>query len=565
MTPPDLEQTIDAPLQSLSDPAASSDAPSRVAFRPTEPPSIELHGMNEELLRHRLRTAAILLGAGYFAFVFRSIIGYQREPNWLSLTTLVMHVVSIATASLLAVRLCMNCAILRRRLRIAEAILFGCSAIFFLLITLRTLVRSGHTGIVLPFQHVWLLLMFTYALFIPNTGRRAAAAIIPLALAPVLLVWIVPAMNESVYATFHSSPEYTQMYYTTPMLMTFCAAIATWGAERMGALRTEAFTARKLGQYHLGQRIGSGGMGNVYLAEHTLLKRPCAVKLIDASLSADPTVIARFEREVKAMSRLSHWNTVEVFDYGRTEDGTFYYVMEYLPGLSLQKLVELHGPLPPQRVAHFLRQVCAALQEAHGMHLVHRDIKPANIFAAYRGGIHDVAKLLDFGLAKPSTDLHDDTALTQQGSITGSPLYMSPEQATGDSVPDARSDLYSLGAVGYYLLTGQPPFNSDRPMKVIIAHAHETPSPPSHIQDGIDPTLESIVLKCLEKSPANRFQSASELLSALEQCDLPAWGAPEARQWWECHGCPVKKALDDAVLEGNSESLEESMAAVAVG
>lgn len=519
--------------------------------------------MNEELLKQRLRTAAILLGAGFLAFVFRSIMSYQREPSWLTLASLVMHVVAISTAGLLAVRLCMECAILRRHLRIAEAILFGVSAAFFLLINTRVLVRSGQSGIVPPFQHVWLLLMFTYALYIPNSGRRAALVIAPLAAAPVLLVWLIPMLKADVRATFQSAPEYSELYYTTPMLMAFCAAIAIWGAQRIGILRTEAFTAKKLGQYRLGEQIGSGGMGNVYLAEHTLLKRPCAIKLIDPSLSSNPTAVARFEREVKAMSRLSHWNTVEVFDYGQTEDGTFYYVMEYLPGLSLQKLVELNGPLPPARVAHFLRQVCAALQEAHEMQVVHRDIKPANIFAAYRGGIHDVAKLLDFGLAKPSTDLRSDAEITQQGTITGSPLYMTPEQATGDSSPDARSDLYSLGAVGYYLLTGQPPFQSDRPMKVIIAHAHETPAPPSTRIDGIGDDLEAVILKCLEKAPGDRFQSARELQLAIEECELPVWGEYEAQKWWECHGCPVKKKLDKAVLDGRPET--ESHPLVAVG
>ena len=255
---------------------------------------------------------------------------------------------------------------------------------------------------------------------------------------------------------------------------------ATIGAHTIGRLRREAFEARQLGQYRLGRPLGRGGMGEVYLAEHQLLKRPCAIKLIRPDKAGDPTVMARFEREVRSSAKLSHWNNIDIFDYGRTEDGTFYYVMEYLPGLSLFDLVTRHGPLPAGRVIYLLRQTCDALGEAHAMGLIHRDIKPANIFAAQRGRHYDVAKLLDFGLAKPVATLDEESEqLTQAGSITGSPLYLSPEQAMGEVEPDARSDLYSLGAVGYFMLTGRPPFTYDKPMRLLIAHAREIPASPS--------------------------------------------------------------------------------------
>ena len=167
----------------------------------------------------------------------------------------------------------------------------------------------------------------------------------------------------------------------------------------------------------------------------------------------DPEALARFEQEVQATARLTHWNTVEIFDYGRTDDGTFYYVMEYLPGMNLDQLVQMHGPLPPERVIHLMAQTCDALEEAHAQQLIHRDIKPANIFAARRGRISDVAKLLDFGLAKPLTAVRD-SQLTQEGTVAGSPMFMSPEQVTGD-LPDGRSDIYSLGVVMYFLLSGR--------------------------------------------------------------------------------------------------------------
>ncbi len=185
------------------------------------------------------------------------------------------------------------------------------------------------------------------------------------------------------------------------LFLLLLAAVAASGAHMFSRLRRQLAEARYFGQYRLKRQIGSGGMGDVYLAEHQLLKRACAVKLIRASSGLDPRALARFEREVRITATLSHPNTIEIFDYGRTEDGTYYYVMEYLPGLSLADLVDQYGPLPPGRVVYLLRQVCLALHEAHGAGLIHRDIKPSNIFAAQRGGLDDVAKLLDFGLVRP--------------------------------------------------------------------------------------------------------------------------------------------------------------------
>jgi eukaryotic-like serine/threonine-protein kinase len=262
-----------------------------------------------------------------------------------------------------------------------------------------------------------------------------------------------------------------------------------------------------LGQYRLKRRIGAGGMAEVYLAEHQLLKRPCAVKLIRTHAATDPRALARFEREVRLTATLSHPNTVEIFDYGRAADGTYYYVMEYLPGLSLAELVERYGALPPARVVYLLRQVCGALREAHAAGLIHRDIKPSNIFAARRGGIDDVAKLLDFGLVRPSARTRL-AHLSAEGEILGTPLFMSPEQATAGRELDERSDIYSLGAVAYYLLTGRPPFEGAGGIAVLIAHARDPVVPPSLVRNGIPEDLERVVLRCLAKDPAERFPDA---------------------------------------------------------
>jgi serine/threonine-protein kinase len=383
------------------------------------------------------------------------------------------------------------------------------------------------------------MLIFTYALFIPNTWRRAAVVIGIMAAAPIALL---AYMSQRDIAFANVLRDYNDYILEVTVMMAIAWITGVYGTHTIRTLRQKAFEARQLGQYRLCRMIGAGGMGEVYLAEHQMMKRPCAIKLIRPQKAADPRALARFEREVRATAKLSHWNTIEIFDYGRTDDGAFYYVMEYLPGLSLSELVQRHGALPAGRVIYLLEQICDALGEAHGAGLIHRDIKPGNIFAAQRGGIYDVAKLLDFGLAKPMLE-NVSVQLTQEGSISGSPLYMSPEQAMGDLEPDARSDIYSLGAVAYFLLTGAPPFAGQQAIRVILAHAQQAVVPPSHLQPDVPADLEEIVLRCLAKSPQDRFQSAAQLAAALSQCQAAgSWGRGDAAGWWRDHGDPVQQA-----------------------
>jgi serine/threonine-protein kinase len=341
-------------------------------------------------------------------------------------------------------------------------------------------------------------------------------------------------------------------------LIGFCAFLARYVVSLFAfwthlikALRRQAFAAKQLGQYRLIGRLGAGGMGEVYLAEHRMLKRLCAIKFIQPEQAGDPQVLARFEREVRMTARLSHWNTVEIYDYGRTEDGTFFYVMEYLPGLSLEELLERHGPLPAARVVHLLRQTCQALREAHGSGLIHRDIKPGNIFVAQRGALYDVAKLLDFGLVKPVAET-SSTRLTQEGAISGTPLFMSPEQARDGNDVDARSDIYSLGAVAYTLLTGRPPFDGANPLEVMIAHARDEVAPPSQLRAGVPADLEQIILRCLAKRPEERFQDTESLEEALAECaSAEHWTQAHATRWWaECG--QVGPAQFDTGLAANS-------------
>jgi serine/threonine-protein kinase len=275
-------------------------------------------------------------------------------------------------------------------------------------------------------------------------------------------------------------------------------------------------------------------MGEVYLAEHGLLKRPCAIKLIRPERAGDSNNLARFAREAQATATLRHPNTVEVYDYGRAEDGTFYYVMEYLPGLSLEELVKRHGPLPPARAVHLLRQMCGALQEAHAAGLIHRDIKPSNIIVGQRGGLADVAKLLDFGLVRAHGLNPDGQQLTQEGAIAGTPAYMSPEQAAGRTDLDGRSDLYSLGAAAYFLLTGQPPFIRGTVVQTLAAHLGDAVVPPDRHRPDLPADLQAVLLRCLEKEPAQRFQDAQSLEQALGQCSCAGrWSREQAAAWWQ--------------------------------
>jgi serine/threonine-protein kinase len=317
------------------------------------------------------------------------------------------------------------------------------------------------------------------------------------------------------------------------------------------ASRRKVLSLRQIGQYRLISLLGSGGMGQVYLAEHRLLKRPCAIKLIRPHHAGDARALARFEREARMAAQLSHWNTVEIFDCGRTADGGCYYVMEYLPGMSLDEILQTDGPQPPERVVHLLRQTCQALSEAHSIGLIHRDIKPANLIAAKRGGNYDVLKVIDFGLVKSrAEDL--SARLTQEGAFSGTPLFMSPEQASGTGSVDGRSDIYSVGAVAYALLCGQPPFERSSPMEVLIAHARDEVVPPSELSADIPADLEQIVLRCLAKKPEDRFQSMAELHDALSGCESAnQWPQECAARCWRENGVEsLPKAASKAEASG---------------
>ena len=481
-----------------------------------------------KLLRSRLQAATLVLSIVLVLVFFRSLFLPQ-----VPLTGLRVFIVVLFITSFLVLR--SRLALSFFQLQWFESVLFAAVAVQPLLLMHAQMVGFAEVGDAVStvstertFLAAWSILILLYGVLMPNTWRRALAVLLPTACLPYLLIFWLRWQNVEVASLLNADNS------VTPIPMPFLAAlVAVFGTYTISAVRREAFKAKQLGQYILIRKIGTGGMGEVYQAEHQLLKRPCAVKLIRPGKANDTAALARFEREVRATAKLTHWNTVEIFDYGHTHDGTFYYVMELLPGLSLEDLVKSHGALAPERAIHFLRQVCNALAEAHGKGLIHRDIKPANIFAAERGGVYDVAKLLDFGLVRDQPPAATAEKSDQPQAFGGSPLYMSPEQFHSFDKVDARSDIYSLGAVGYYLVTGRPPFVGQNVSTIIDAHTQNTAEPPTRMNPLVPADLESVIIRCLAKSPADRFQNIESVGKALAACGCAGqWTVEQATAWW---------------------------------
>ena len=556
-----LEETLIVSAPASKAGGLPNEAPAEDAPREVELVLDNGSSMSEEShdrLRKRLQLCALLLGCGLGFYLMIKLLNlYQTSIEG---SPLIFWAHFVTTVGLLGVAwwLAVPRKTIPHHLRIAEFIVFGGTALFFVLVSHAVLCDSISSGFIADITPPWLLMIFTYALLIPNTWRRAALVIIPLALIPIGLAVSARLMSEDVATGMQSESMFHDAMFRNAMIriilgMIWGSVTAIWGVWSIRSLRREAIEAKKMGQYQLKKLLGRGGMGEVYLAEHRMLKRPCALKLIRPDVADVRLNLKRFEREVQSTARLTHWNTVEIYDYGNTDDGTFYYVMEYLPGMNLDEVVRRDKPLPACRAVYLLQQVCEALAEAHDQGLIHRDIKPANIFSAIRGGRYDVVKLLDFGLVRQtrlstSPEEHNEHQ-TSEGSITGSPLYLSPEQALGE-VPDERSDIYSLGAVAYYLTTGRPPFMNDNPMRVIMAHAHDVPTAPREFNRDIPSAFAQVIMKCLEKDPANRFANVRLLQQALVESEASdAWDIDKATNWWNQHGCPEKKKLDAEVLE----------------
>ncbi len=537
-TPPLPLGTTHDYLSSRTIPPGQSEPPARIVG-----PRPQLAGEIQALLYQRLRLICLIFLIGWGLTWTHKFFRLQMTPDTIWFIMVPGGVLLAFTIAMAATLWAPRSRSLRC-LRGYELVCYAVPMAFLLWENYFTIFRPGDVG---GWMHryvqrdlsemstlarhtsiVWCVMIMAYGIFVPNTLRRCAAVTVSLACT-------VLAMNLACGLWDETIPR--------PHLFSYLAEMATWlviavglsiyGSHKISVLRQQAFAARRLGQYRIKHRLGAGGMGEVYLAEHVLLRRPCALKLIRPEWAGDPTNLARFEREVQATATLTHPNIVEIFDYGRADDGTFYYAMEYLPGLSLHQLVRRYGPLPPERAVHLLRQVCGALQEAHAAALNHRDVKPGNVLVCQRGGQHDVAKLLDFGLVRAHGLAGPGEKLTQEGAIAGTPAYMSPEQAAGKADVDARSDLYSLGAVAYFLLTGRPPFVRDSAVQTLAAHLGEPVVAPDRHRPDVPADLQAVVLRCLEKAPARRFPDAGELAQALARCRCAdQWAQEQAADWW---------------------------------
>lgn len=379
---------------------------------------------------------------------------------------------------------------------------------------MREFLRLHQAFAGMAFSFPWYSFALAYGTFIPTGWKQTTAQMGLIVAAPIALTLVVAAVV----------PDLAPLLLGTHVIvMTGFLGVGygtmVYSAYAVSKLHEDVARARRVGPYRLGEKIGEGGMGVVYKAQHRLLKRPCAVKLIRPRSPARPDALVRFEREVQAMASLSHWNTVEIYDYGVTEDGDFYYAMELLDGQTVHAAVGAGGPVTPRRTVRILRQMCAALAEAHARNLIHRDVSPRNVFLAHVGGQTDVVKLLDFGLVRYTDDRTDWVSLTADGAAIGTPGYMAPEQGTEGWTLDARADLYSLGAVGFFLLAGRRPFAGDTPMQIMAAQLSGAFDPLAALGPNCPPDLAAVIARCLARSPADRYASTRELDAALAGCE----------------------------------------------
>jgi len=391
------------------------------------------------------------------------------------------------------------------------------------------------------------LIMFARSLFVPSTARRTTILGILIGIPLVAaMYWHYLDVDLGIWRQFgydgtSKSRVASSQAIITVMWWTLTVGLSALASRVIHKLRKEVSDIQRLGQYNLERKLGEGAMGVVYEAKHGMLKRPTAIKLLRPELS-DREALERFRREVQLTAKLTHPNTVTIYDYGRTPDGLFYYAMELLHGATLTQVVEASGPQPVERVVRVLRDAALALNEAHQTGLIHRDVKPSNIMLARQGGVPDVTKVLDFGLVKNLGKV-DDLEKTNTMSIKGTPHYLSPEAIQDPQGIDARSDLYSLGAVGYYLLAGRHVFNGKTIIEVCMHHLHTDPVPLAEIcAEELPPGLEEIIFSCLQKSQSDRPASGEELADALDQLEVDRWTRADAEAWWDIFGPEIERA-----------------------
>ncbi len=536
------------------------------------PPSVSQdphRPLPEDLLRDASRRLGIMALIAAVLWVTGTVFGrlaygalHPEAPVWTRLTG---NDVIAATAAVLSLGLFLYT---RRRDRDPERVLN--LGLLWLLVTSLDLGLITHwfppTGA--PFEPMisWagaVVLMF--AAIVPTPPKKML--VLGLIVASMQPLGMVVGRARGIWE-FDSPFDALLMHYPDYLLVGVAVVIA----HVVTRLGEHVSKAREMGSYHLGELLGRGGMGEVYKATHRMLARPAAIKLIrhDSFGGADSegadVAVRRFRREAEAAASLRSPHTVELYDFGVTEDHTMYFVMELLEGTDLETLVRDHGPVPARRVVHILCQVCESLEEAHVAGMVHRDIKPANIHIGRLGLQYDFVKVLDFGLVKPAAGKIDEHSLATAAGLTpGTPAYMAPEMAMAESV-DGRADIYALGCVAYYLLTGKLVFDGDTSLQVIVKHLQHDPIPPSRRTNvEIPPGLERLVLACLAKQREDRPSTAGDLSRLLRMIGLEPWTQEDARRWWDEKRAPALPGVVDVTNKTLTKSaLDESARAPAL-
>ncbi|MEO1481051.1 MAG: serine/threonine-protein kinase [Myxococcota bacterium] len=531
------------------------------AFGPSEGES------EADFLRRRVSMAGVVCGDAFLVFlVFRSVeilIGGQYE----------MFVHASYVLHALTALVFFSMWLILRLPGLSVSAVRTVEAVGLLGGTLTTILMGLHipraarpdfiilTGIVLFF--------FARSIWVPSTARRTAilgtAIGLPMVIATYYLFIDIDAalyqevLSRDIDVEFTAQSMASGAAAAIAVYWVLAVATAASASKVFYGLRKQVEDAKQLGQYKLERKLGEGGMGMVFRATHGMLRRPTAVKLLLPEKAGEHNLL-RFEREVQLTATLTHPNTVTIFDYGRTPDGVFYYAMELLDGATLEDIVELRVPVAQSRVLKILQQTAGALSEAHGLGLVHRDIKPSNIMLCRYGGQHDMVKVLDFGLVKQLQGA-SNALLTQTESLTGTPQYMSPEAITDAESVDARGDIYSLGCVAYYLLTGEHVFTGKTVVEVCSHHLHTPPTPPSEVTERpIDAHLEALILRCLAKSPQDRPADGAELINLLEQIDLgEVWRERDAVEWWDEYRIVLHEDRDPSSVDTALRTIDIDM------
>jgi hypothetical protein len=490
----------------------------------------------------RLRVMALLYAAIFFlAGIFPSLISETDRAMLASMLVMWLPAtISISVALLVAA--VVTHPRLSPRSVAALAVSFEIASCYGIaaaeLLQPASLDFRNATWIGMSWVGVWTLL---FTIVVPSSPRRSVVAALAASTS-------VPVMAAVSFAVYPPPVRLTsgQFFFVFVFPYVLVVGMAYVGARVLFSLGNEVRKAREFGSYHLLERLGHGGMGEVWVAQHRLLARSAAIKLIRPTKersAIESHAVNRFEREAQAIASLRSPHTVELFDFGITEDGTFYYVMELLEGLDAERIVNTFGPMPAERVIYLIRQVCHSLSEAESISLVHRDIKPANIFVCRYGEDYDFVKVLDFGIVKaihqsgsPET-APSVTELTGEHIVHGTPAFIAPEQVLGGAPVDNRADIYGIGCLAYWLLTGQLVFTGNTPMQLLMQHAHAVPEPPStRTELPIPRELDAIVLACLAKNPTDRPQTARELAGGLAAVGGAGdWTPERAKVWWETH------------------------------